>query len=321
MKTIDAIPEKNNNMSFDVVVIEKIIENFDQWNIEINDYKQHIVTLMMYERYYILNDIERPKKLHSVIVKLSQMLGIPEVPTYECLVCMNDLDNEPILFSGPDDQQSELLFYKTHLDIEHEIYGIFNIVKWIYDWTGNWGSLNNVWKLLNNAIRHMEGLIQNLSVEWFNNMRPYFDLRNHPYKKSDMSCYPGPSWAYSATFIFLDLITGTKPPNLDNYSLDDSMVPRIQWNGYITLPCINDLKGQILQQWNLLEKFPDFEPVREILKSVLRFRGLHMKIAMKMIWREDLKKPWTGWSKSAAKYLTEHINMTKSHIDESLLSN
>jgi len=321
MKTIN-----NNTSEFNTAEAENILDRFSMWQIEIADYSLAFVSLSMYERYCVVNDIQIPSILYDSIFDLSQKLNIPPVISYESLILMNDLEDNPVLFSDNYSEQ-ERFFYQTHLYIEHDIYEIFNIIQPLYNWwwVNNPDYINSyvafVNDPINRAIHRMENLIEYFEPEAFSDMRPYFDLTNHPYKKPDGTHYPWPSWAYSAGFVFLDIVTWNKAPNLDKYSLDDTMLPVHQWNGYITQSDLDQVKSGVLEQWNLFNKAPDNYYIWKLLENLLKIRGLHMKAAMKFIWNKGMNEPWTGWSKSAKMFLRKHIRNTKNNIDKHLLTN
>ncbi len=317
----------NNETTWrDISSAQDTLKNFMTWNIEICNYPETFVELSIHERYCHEHGLEIPLALTQTIKCLAYVLKIPPVITYESLIMMNDLDNNPILFLDTQKDQ-ELLFYKTHLEIEHDLHEIFKISKPLYrwEWINNPEYINSYIVFINDpinrAISRIENLIENFKPEAFNCMRPYFNLNNFPKDKQNWEKYPWPSGAYSAAFVYLDILTGIKWPNEKQYSLDDDMLPQRLWNWYITVKEIEHIKQKVVSQWNLVEKYPNNEYITMLIKNIIKFRGLHMKAAMKFIWKKNMNQPWTGWSNSAIKFLKEHIKNTKNKIDENLITN
>ena len=313
-------PNKNNYSLLDRKDdLKKEAEKVLSFNLSDTVKSRIFSNLSMYDR---LCDFENIPVEHDIIVALEQLseyFNIPPVITYESLILLNDFDGSPSLFSE-ENAADEILFYKTHFDIEYLFYEIHEIVFDFYSWNSSAlvveDLIANIWliaKKLHHLMSHMKG-------SSFNALRPYWSLSWHYRKDENWKAYPGPSWAYTCWFVYMDMLLGIKDINIDSYSMDDRMLPNISWSGYITKSELDELKILIKEKGVLSDMLPEENQwIQELKRSVLKFRLWHKQAARKYIWDENLEQPWTWGAKNASAFLDDHIEETKLSISNNLL--
>lgn len=270
--------------------------------------------LTMYDRLCDSQNIEVASEIRSAINLLSQRFQVPPVVTYECLILLNDLENSPSLFSE-EYIEDEALFYKTHQDIEYLFFEIHEMVFDFYSWNlkdiSIESMLSNLW-LIN---KKLHTLMSTMKGRAFNSFRPYWDLTEHYRKDENANTYPGPSGAYTCSFVYMDMLLWIRDHTITNYSMDDRMLPNITWFGYITKHELDTLKLMIKDKGSLSDiLWESTKWIISLKQSILKFRFWHKQAAKKYIWDENLERPWTGASVNANDFLDEHIDATKKSI-------
>lgn len=291
------------------------------WDIALSEWKTIFTALTVFHRYAEFHNIILPADIKYAIDILSESFEIPPVITYESLILLNDLDNDPVLFSQ-EHWEAELLFYKTHQDIEYYFFQIHTLIKNAY--LDNCYDINiwNIQKALSKIIESLYSLMKDMDTLSFDALRPYWNLAEYSQKDEFDNSYPWPSWAYTCWFVYLDLVLWIKSVDIDSYSMDDRMLPSIPWSPYITRYDLDHLRWNIKQKWVLRDLFPwKISEIDVLKKMVLKFRLWHKQAARKYVWDENLERPWTGWAKNARMFLEQHIEDTKTHIQNNLTSN
>lgn len=309
-----------NNTSFDnkeaksTDEIENLAQEVLDWEL-----KNAFVKLVILERKYECEWVKLSDNIWKAISEISKKLDIPPVITYESLILLNDLDKNPLLFSSNDEtenKENELLFYKTHQEIEYLFYYIYEEINNLYNLNEN--DIDKIIKcnrLLKEILKKLWSLMKSMSKEAFNYLRPFWDLSTHYKKKSNGESYPWPSWAFTCWFIYLDVVLWIKDFNTNQLSMDDTMLPKLSGNWYITTNEIEKLKKQVKENWTLIDLFwSESTEVQELIKTIIWFRESHMKASKKYVWEANLERSWTWWSTNAKSFLQQHINDTKALI-------
>lgn len=288
----------------------RIANEILNWNFDLNDY----VALVMYESITNRSSIENEQNILDAINLFADKFNLIPALTYELLIMLNPIHDKPFLFSR-EYSWDELLFYKTHQNIEKLLYkvaqNIFHLysnpsidkIAWILDEIEN--SLLSVSEIMNEFMKQF-------SKVWFENIRKYY-LESHR-KDYLWKNYNWPSWAFTATFPFIDLTFWIKEI-WNNYSLNDDLLPIMSWRWYTTISDVKHIEKLIVEKWTidkLFEKWTlEYDKILSILNFVLQFRSQHKWTANKYIWKVNLEKSWTWWSYNAWDYLDKHIENTK----------
>ena len=266
--------------------------------------------LIIYDRYCAVNWIQIPPEVKESLDRFESE-WLPPVISYESLVLLNDMRNPTLL--SDDFQEDEILFYQIHKDIEVK----YNIIMWlVVDFLKNdesWidGLLSQTLIELNEISKLLATLRRGLSTEWFMNMRPYWDLSQHYRKDWEWNAYKWPSGAYSCWLIYMDLLMWIKPLECSSFSMDDSLLPQIQWNWYITIDDVRYLIDRLRETGNFQDRlWKQHQWYQKIIDAIERIRKWHMGLARKYIWEETLKLGWTWGAKNALDFLQDHVSDT-----------
>jgi len=323
MKTIENFKENELNhfeleWTVNIPSSEKALELANKilnQKYELNDY----ISLIMYESIVCKRWWEIDKQVSDAIDKFADKYKLVPALTYESLIMFNPLDDKPLLFSEVY-SEDELLFYKTHLEIEKSLYAAISNVFYVYGNLSKDDIYEKLYELEEKLVeveQTMKNLMRDFSKEWFQNIRWYF-WESHR-KDASWKNYNWPSWAYTATYPFLDIVFWVK--NIwDAYSLNDELLPRLSWRGYTTIDDIKKIEIIVAQRWTidkLFEKWSlEYKKISSILNHILSFRWQHRWVANKYIWKENLENSWTWWSHNAWKFLDQHIDDTKKVITD-----
>ena len=291
------------------------------WSIE--TIQQHISLVSMYDRYCVLYWLDTPTEMSAALDILYSQYNIPPVISYENLVLLNQRGKKPTYAMSDEHQADELFFYEIHQKIEVLFYGILEIIENIYNESSSdtESELSELWKKLSNIMRLMMWLRKNFTKWWFDALRPYWDLSEHPRVKESWEAFPWPSWAYSCGFIYLDMAIWKINPDTEHLSLDDEMLPQISWNWYITTRDISRLKETVRDRWNLWF-FLSWNPkIHKIIEELKKVRQWHMGLAKKYVWKDALRWAGTWWAPSAWEFLEEHIERTATAAHRTLQYN
>jgi len=288
------------------------------WKLENKMVGRVFAKLTMYDRFCDAQNIHVAQEIRSAIDLLSERFQVPPVVTYECLILLNDLTHSPSLFSK-EYVQDETLFYKTHQDIEYLFFEIHEAVFDFYAWNIKDIDIKHILLNLRYINKKLHTLVSIMKTEAFNSFRPYWDLTSHYRTDENGETYPGPSWAYSCWFVYMDILLWIKEHTIAHYSMDDRMLPNISWSGYITKNELEELKRFVIEQGTLSSiLWEQTESVKSLKKAILKFRFWHKQAAKKYIWDANLEKPGTWQSINANTFLDAHIEATKSSISENI---
>lgn len=310
-------PKRNDEES---PIPEKIIDSLKNkvldWSLEQEKKKQAFSTLVVYERWLDKQWLNIDDNVSESIKTLSDELWTPNILTYESLVLLNDLEESPALFSQ-EFEKDERHFYDMHQQIEKHFYVLHQNIYDFYSWAVNEPDFDTINDCQKEIFSCLSRLVWGMSVAWFNGIRPYWSLDDYHQKDVGWKNFSWPSWAFSCGAIYLDILLWVKWTNLDKYSLDDRLLPQIQWNWYISVGDIEDLKELVNQHGNLFDLLWNSNQwAQKMLEQLKKYRAWHKNAAIKFIWKENLQMPWTGWSLNANDFLDDIKNKTILRIEE-----
>ncbi len=253
--------------------------------------------------------------------RVSELLWLAPVLTYEGIILLNPLDENPQTFSEWSDAEQELLFYKIHRDIELHIYPSIRKLIGLLDDPRNSDTtetidvLDEINAKLEFAVWKMGEMYRSLNKEAFSRFRPFFsgiESRSLGNEK-----YPGPSWASSCIFPTLDILLGIeKVAELSKNA--HAVRPALSWNWYTTVLDMKEAEEKTSKFGNLYDIFAGNS---ELLWKLNRLTDTLRKFRMNHQWNVKKYLPqvfegagWTGWATNVPEYLGAIIHNTKSRI-------
>ncbi len=251
--------------------------------------------------------------------RVSKLLWLPPVMTYEGIILMNPLgtDKQLTYSQNETDKVAELFFYQTHKNIEQWLYPM---IQWLLKvWSNKTLSTTDIVQLLqtaqnqmNTVLETMVALYKNLDKEAFTRFRGYFS--SVKFRELHGVNYPGPSWASSAIFPTLDTLFGIE--QIQELSVLASEIrPKIAWMWYTTIADIDRATDIVKKNWNLLEQFSENPEIsaqlKELINMLRKFRINHRSHVTKYI-PEAMNQhaPWTGGAQDVPTYLGQIIENT-----------
>ena len=251
--------------------------------------------------------------------RFANIMWLPPVMTYEGIILLNPLENNPFIFSEwEDDRKQELFFYQTHKDIEIEL---FPIVMRLLSIAENPDmkeeeiivELEKIRSWLLFAVSKMTGLYKNLDSWAFGRFRWFFE--GIKFRSKDGTTYPGPSGASSAIFPTLDLILGidtVEPLSV----LAHDVRPILSGRGYTTIQEMTRAQEVVSDIGSLSVRFENSPQLLKLLKecidTIKKFRVWHKATVQKFIPEVMAgKSGWTWWASNVPEYLWTIIANTK----------
>lgn len=252
--------------------------------------------------------------------RVSEVLWLAPVLTYEWIILMNPLDTNPKTFTEWADASHELFFYKIHKAIEIEIYPeLQKVIQLVNDNTISDETalliLDNINSKLKFAVWKMGEMYRSFDKEAFSRFRSYFSGIN--FRLLDNEKYPGPSWASSCIFPTLDIVLGIE--TVAALSKHAHIVrPKIAWRWYTTIIDMEEAAKWVAIHGDLYKRYsqePELLKKLDALTTTLKqFRNNHQWNVKKYLPEVFAGTAWTGWANDVPKYLSSIIENTISRI-------
>ena len=282
--------------------------------------EQDYLDRTMFESKLNANGIRAWKNIQKSTNRVSAILWLAPVLTYEWIILINPLDTNPKTFTEWSDASHEMFFYKIHRAIEIEVYPELQKVIQLANDTPMSDEtslliLDSVNSKLEFAVWKMGEMYRSFDKEAFSRFRSFFSGIN--FRQLDNEKYPGPSWASSCIFPTLDILLGIeKVAALSRHA--HIVRPKIVWRWYTTIFDMENASKWVVENGNLYDRFsakPDLVEKLDLLTNTLKkFRMNHQWNVKKYLPEVFTGVAWTGWANDVPEYLSSIIDNTKSRL-------
>ena len=274
----------------------------------------------MFESRLNANGIRAWKNIQKSTDRVSAILWLAPILTYEWIILINPLDTTPKTFTQWPDATHETFFYKIHRAIEIEVYPeLQKVIQLANDTTMSDETslliLDSINSKLEFAVWKMGEMYRSFDKEAFSKFRSFFSGIN--FRLLDNERYPGPSWASSCIFPTLDILLGIE--RVAALSTHAHIVrPKIAWRWYATISDMGEAEKWVLANGDLYKRFAEksefLEKLNILTSTLKKFRMNHQWNVKKYLPEVFVGAEWTGWAVDVPNYLSSIIDNTKFRI-------